>query len=81
MVTYNIYCKDENMLTYVFTTLSSVSVLNNVRYVTSDFMPRCIEFSSEIYNDEGIMNLLRESNIKRKDIVILRHLHSREMIH
>lgn len=81
MTKYNLYCKDDSILENVYVTLTNISHgIDNVQYVTSEFMPRCVAFSTEVYTDEGLVKLLSAKNIPKDSFIILRHLHKRQVL-
>ena len=84
MTKYNIYCKDETILNDIHAILASIAFgVDNVKLITSGFMPKCISFSTEVYSDEGIMKLLKDNDCiynHRNDFFIFRQLHRREVL-
>ena len=81
MVRYNIYCKDENSLNNVYKILNTIPYgFESIKYITSDFMPRCISFSTDVYNDEAVLKMIQDQQVPKENFVIYRNLHKHQVL-
>jgi len=84
MASYNMYVKDEKGLQTCFDILRTIPGITHVtKEHRNDFMPPCIEFTTEVYTDYGLYNVLKDKHMfdnEQYPVVLLRKLHRQKVL-